>query len=71
MFKAFCNVRFCMILYVMTYCTSSCLVTKLWIYGMYICMYVFIISNVLVFSFKFKTCLSVASIDNFERIIIS
>jgi hypothetical protein len=40
MFKAFCNVHFCMILYVMTYYTSSCLVTKLWIHGMYICMYV-------------------------------
>jgi hypothetical protein len=31
---------FYMILYVMTYSTSSCLVTKLWIQGMYICMYV-------------------------------
>ena len=40
MFKAFCNVHFCMILYVMTYSTSSCLVTKLWIHGMYICMYI-------------------------------
>jgi nuclear pore complex protein Nup62 len=40
MFKAFCNVHFCMILYDMTYCTSSCLVTKLWIHGKYICMYV-------------------------------
>jgi hypothetical protein len=40
MFKAFCNVHFYMILYVMTYSTYSCLVTKLWIHGMYICMYV-------------------------------
>jgi hypothetical protein len=30
----------CIILYVMTYSTSSCLVTKLWSHGMYICMYV-------------------------------
>jgi hypothetical protein len=43
MFKAFRNVHFYMILYVMTYSTSSCLVTKLWIHGMYICMYVYLL----------------------------
>jgi hypothetical protein len=47
MFKAFCNVHFCMILYVMTYSTSSCLVTKLWMHGMYICMYACIFDDVI------------------------